>query len=152
MGKLKDYARTSDIMKFNITFGKETFEFHLGQEMIVDENIINKEIKEQPNSYAFLSMLQKKLLRVMLDAEKEMEKKYSEVYNKYKEKTNNLTGRVYDKDYAQHIANANPKYQERKDLYIKAKADYEQVSSAVKSFEQRAFLIQTLSANIRRES
>lgn len=151
MGRLKGYAKSSDIMNINISFGKEQYVFNLYEEAVVSEVVINKEIKEQPTSYAFLTMLQTRLNRVVADAEKEMEKKYSEVYNRYKEKVNDATGRVYDKDYASHIANANPGYQRKKEAFIKAKEDLGIVSTCVKAFEQRAFLIQTLSANIRKE-
>lgn len=138
-------------MRVKVSFGKELFEFNLNEELIVNENKINTEVKEQPNSYAFLSMLAKKLLRVYKDSEKQMEKKFSELYVKYKKKLNPATQRPYDKDYAYHIANSNPDYQELKDKFLKAKSDYDTIETCVKSFEQRAFLIQTLSANIRKE-
>lgn len=150
MGKLRRYAKVSEIMVVNVTFGSEQFIINLYEELVVDENTINKEIKEQPNHYAFLGMLYKKLIRLAADTEKEMEKKFSEVYVKYKEKINDNTGRVYDKEYAQHIANASPKYQELRTKFLKLKADAGDVDVCVKAFEQRKDLIQTLSANIRK--
>ena len=139
-------------MEIDIKFGAEQFHFNLHQELIVNEGVINKEIKEQPNAYAFLAMLHKKLIRTKAEAEAQMEKKYAEIYKKYKEKTNPDTGRIYDKEYAHHIAIANPAYQAKLEKFIEASANVNDIEVCVKSFEQRANLIQTLSANIRKES
>ena len=151
MGKLKGYARASNIMRINITFGGEQFQFNLADELVVNENRINSEIMEQPTSYAFLTTLLTKLIREKEEAEKNLEVQFSKVYNRYKEKLNELTGRPYDKEYAHHIATANPSVVIKREIFIKAKHDVGIISSAVKSFEQRSFLIQTLSANIRKE-
>lgn len=151
MGKLKNYARTSDIMNINLTIGQEQFQFNLYEELVISEEKVNSEIKEQPSVYAFLTTLHKRLVKEMMLAEKEMEKSFSDIYNRYKERVNDNTGRVYDKDYAHHIANANPGFNRARTKFIKAKYDVGVIDSAIKSFEQRFSLIQTLSANLRKE-
>lgn len=152
MGVLKGYAKSSKLMQITINYGDETYSFNLNDELIVTEETVNREIKIQSNSYAFISMLHKKLLINKDKAEKEMEKRFSDIFIKYKEKINPVTQRPYDKEYVTHIANANPGYQKRKDDFIEAKHQYETIGTCVKAFEQRAFLIQTLSANIRKEN
>lgn len=152
MGKIKLYSKTSKITKVDITYGDEQFVFDMSDELRIDREKINSEIKEQPSSYLFLVMLYEKLLNEADIAEADMENVYSRIYKTYKERINESTGRVYDKEYTEHIANASPKYQRAKDKFLKLKGQVGILRACVKSYEQRAFLIQTLSANIRKES
>lgn len=148
--RVKLYSKTSSVMDVNITFGHEQFTFNLYDEIIISEEKINKEVMDQPSAYSFLLMLSKRLLNSMKDKEKEMEKRFSEVYVAYKKKLNPDTQRPYDKDYAYHIANASVKYQTAKEEYLRVKNDYETIITCVESFNQRSYLLQTLSANVRK--
>lgn len=150
ISRIKLYSKTSSVMDVNINFGHEQFTFNLYQEIIISKEKINKEVMDQPTAYSFLLMLSKKLLKSMKDKEKEMEKRFSEVYVSYKRKINPDTQRPYDKDYAYHIANASIKHQTAKEAYLKAKEDYETILTCVESFNQRSYLLQTLSANVRK--
>jgi hypothetical protein len=152
MGKIRGYAKKSDLMNISLIFKSEEFNFNLYEELAIDIDKINTEIKQQPSSYAFLSLLQKKLFKLMKISEGKKDKAYSDIYNKYKEKLNPQTQRPYDKDYASHIANAHPKHQLTLKEYYKVKDDYDTICTCVVAFEQRANLIQTLSANIRKEN
>ena len=76
MGKIGIYASTSKLMDIRIHYGDEKFKFNLYEELVVNENKINSELKEQPSAYSFNSMLKKKLIRRMKDREKEKEKIY----------------------------------------------------------------------------
>lgn len=149
--RIKLYSKTSSVMDVNIIFGHEQFTFNLYDEIIISEEKLNKEVMDQPTAYSFLLMLSKKLLSSMKDKEKEMDKRFSEVYVAYKKKLNPETQRPYDKDYAYHIANASIKHQSAKEAYLKAKDDYETIMTCVESFNQRSYLLQTLSANTRKE-
>lgn len=151
-GRIKLYSKTSSVMDINVTFGHEQFKFNLYEEIIISEDKINKEVMDQPTAYSFLLMLSKKLLASMKDKEKEMEKRFSEVYVAYKKKINPETQRPYDKDYAYHIANASIKHQSAKEAYLKAKDDYDTILTCVESFNQRSYLLQTLSANVRKNN
>lgn len=139
-------------MNIRIIYKNEEFHFNLFEELTISEDRINSEIKDQPSAYAFLAMLQKKLWRKEKDLEKEMEKKFSELFTRYKQETNEATGRVYDKEYAYHIANKHPAYQKKIQAWLDAKDDTDTLLTCVEAFFQRANLIQSLSANIRKSN
>jgi len=150
MKRIKKYASTSSLMDVKITYGEETFEFNLFEELVVNENKINQEIKEQPSSFAFLAMLHKKLLRVSKDKKAEMEKAYARAYMQYKTKIDPETQRLYPKESAKELATKSPIYQQAIKKYHQAEEDWGVMDACVRGFEQRKDLIQTLSANIRK--
>lgn len=152
MGKLNKYAGESGLMRIKISYGDEDFSFNLFKELVVDENTINKQIKEQPSSYAFLTMLHKKLIRVMKDKENEMIKIFKVLFIKYKKDTDEGTGRVYSNDMAEALAYRHATHQAAIRLYHQAQENANILYACVSSFEQRANLIQTISANLRRET
>jgi len=137
-------------MEVSISYGGEKISFNLNSEIIIDENRINEEIKEQPSVFGFLSMLLVKLERVKNDKEKEMEKKFASLFQKYKEETDNLSGRQTNDQLAKEKAINNTGYQRTVSSFHQAKEEYGIIYACVKSFEQRHLLIQTLSANIRK--
>ena len=137
-------------MDIKISYGDESFDFNLFKELIIDENKIDSEIKDQPSAYAFLSMLHKKLIRKLKDKEKEAEKKYWVLFLLHKSQLDETTGKPCSNDVAEGKARKNREYQEKLQAYYDAELDCNVIETCVKSFEQRYSLIQTLSANIRK--
>lgn len=148
--QLIKYAWGSKIMDVSIAYGEEKFKFNLNSEIIIDENRINEEIKEQPSAYAFLGMLHIKLERTMNDKKKEMEKTWAAMYIKFKKEINEQTGRPNSDDLSKEKATNSTRYQTAIDTYHEAKQNAGTIGHCVKSFDQRHSLIQTLSANIRK--
>lgn len=149
-GSLIRYAEKSDLMNIMIVHGDETFKFNLNEEVIVNENRINSEIKEQPSAYAFLGMLHKKLIRKAKDKERTMKKIYAVMYIGFKGEIDEQTNRPTANDLAKEKAIASPRYQRSVKEYIRVQHESEVLEVCVLSFEQRSSLIQTLSANIRK--
>jgi len=150
MKRIKKYASSSSLMDIKITYGDETFEFNLFDELVVDENKINQEIQEQPSAFAFLAMLHKKLLRISKDKKAELEQMYARAYMRWKNKMDSETQRLYPKESAKELATKSPEYQKAIKIYHQAEENWGVIDACVKSFEQRKDLIQTLSANIRK--
>jgi len=151
-GQLIKYSFGSELMNITVKYGEEDFSFNLYAETTVDENTINREIQEQPSAYAFLGMLHKKLIRKAVDKKREMEKTYSDVYIKAKERIDENTGRPTAQELAKEKANASTRYQKAIMIYHDAQHEADIIEVCVRSFEQRQSLIQTLSANIRKTS
>lgn len=149
-GRLIQYSGESDLMNISIIHGDETFKFNLNEEVIVNENRINKEIKEQPSAYAFLGMLHKKLIRKAKDKERTMKKTYAIMFIKFKEEIDDQTNRPTANDLAKEKVIASFPYQKSVKEYIRVQHESDILEVCVLSFEQRASLIQTLSANIRK--
>lgn len=146
---LEKYSKTSDLNNIKIKVGDETFKFNLYEELAINENIINAEIRNQPSIYGFLGMLLTKVNRIKDDAEKEKEKVFAILFSQYKDKFSENTQKTYTDDAAKAMATKNKKYQEALTKYHQAKQNSSTIYTVVKSFEQRYSLIQTLSANLR---
>ena len=149
--KLQTYSKNSVIMDILITYGKEEFDFNLSTELVIDENRINHEAQVQPSSYAFLNMLYKKLIRASKEAEKKVNKKEAELFIKYKKQTDSTTGRKNANETCRAMILVNQAYIMLQEEFIEAEHQASVIEVCVKAFEQRVNLIQTLSANLRRE-
>lgn len=150
MDKLKRYAAESRLMNIRIRYGEDVYSFNLYKELIVDENKINNEIKDQPSGYAFLGMLHKKLIRKAKDRERELEKIYAQLFVNCKKKIDPSTGKLYSNDVVKEMVILDSQYGEALKIFLKAQDDRDDIETCVRSFEERKDLIQTLSANIRK--
>lgn len=139
-------------MDISVTYGEEKIVFNLKEELRIDENIINNELKNQPSSYAFIAMLHKKLVRKSVDSEKKTDRAFAKAFIKNKTSVDESTGRVMSKEVAKEKAELDPVYIKLQKQSSQCKEDADIVYVAVRSFEQRQSLIQTISANLRREN
>jgi hypothetical protein len=151
MKKLLSFAEKSTLMNIRIKYGTESFQFNLFEELQVNENIINDEIKVQPSISGFLGTLLTKLERIREDKEAEMQKIYHKLFALNKSKVVE-SGRYASDDLSKSMAIANRKYQDALKNYLIAKENASHIKTCVNAFEQRSFLIQTLSANLRNKS
>ncbi len=149
--KLDKYVKKSDLMNISINSGGEKFVFNLYEELKIDTSIMEREIKDQPSYYSFLSLLLVQLENVEDDREFEYKKIEAELLIKYKGERDPLTNKPLNNDVAGAKVLANSKYKIAYKKYAKAKKTKGIIKSAVKSFEQRQSLLQTLSANTRNE-
>ena len=138
-------------MDIIIELGQETFRFNLYEELAVTEASIQREIFDQASSYAFVGMLHKKLLKVVADKTLSVDTAWAKSYTWYKGETNDDTGKPYSDDYAKQLANLDKEY-------LAAVAELNSITEkagvlgiCVKAFEERKDLIQTISANIRKD-
>lgn len=152
MKKLNLYAEKSSLMRISVQHGEEKFEFNLFEELKINESIITKEIKNQPNSYAFLSLLQVELSYMKDKAKINEEKVYHTLYARFKAKINAQTKRPNSDDVAKAMTMKHSKYIKARNKTLSLSKQHGTISNCVKAFEQRSSLIQTLSANKRKEN
>lgn len=138
-------------MHILVKYGDELLKFNLNDELIISEERINSEIKDQPSAYGFLGLLHKKLVRIMKDKEMELKKEYSRLYILYKEKKDATTGRPFSDTFVDARIIINLKYQVKFKEFVQAEEDASSIEVCIKAFEQRANMVQTLSANIRKD-
>lgn len=120
---------------------------NITKELSIDENIINSQLKNIPSSYAFLCLLRDNLIKKMDALEREKNIAYSKAWLFYKESDNRLNN-----DTANHKAMVNPKYLSIEERYLKAVHKANKLISICRAYESRERIIQTLSANIRKQS
>lgn len=120
---------------------------NITKEFSIDENIINSQLKNIPSSYAFLCLLRDNLIKKRDTLEREKNIAYSKAWLFYKESDNRLNN-----DTANHKAMVNPKYLSIEERYLKAVHKANKLISICRAYESRERIIQTLSANIRKQS
>jgi hypothetical protein len=120
---------------------------NITKELSIDENIINSQLKNIPSSYAFLCLLRDNLIKKRDTLEREKNIAYSKAWLFYKESDNRLNN-----DTANHRAMVNPKYLSIEERYLKAVHKANKLISICRAYESRERIIQTLSANIRKQS
>ena len=151
MGKIQKYAEASKLLDIRIQYGEEFFKFNLFEELLITEARMDSELKTQASSFAFIAMLHKKLIRVVDDKKMEMDKTYYTKYLEGKELTQESSGRPFTDDQAKAYASSHKEYIKAIQAYNDAKEKAGVISVCVDSFEQRKDLLQTLSANLRKD-
>ncbi len=151
MSRLKQYARKSDLMNIKIRYGEEVFKFNLYKETKIDVDSLDRELKEQPSSYSFLTMLHKKLIKVKATKEALKDRAFARAYVLHKTAIDDSTGRATSKEVAKEKAQINKNFIKSQDEFIQATHDCNIIDSCVRAFEQRKDILQTLSANHRKE-
>jgi len=149
MGKIQKYYKSS-INILSIQYGKEHITLNIAQEAKIKEDNIEDEIKRQPASYAFLFMLHKKLLTEFERLKLRRKSIYGILLAEAKRRTNSAGRPLSDND-AKAWVESHRKYIRISERCIEARDQADQVQAAVKSFEQKKDLIQSLSANLRNE-
>lgn len=150
MGKLLLLAEKSKLMDISIVYGKETIHFNLFEELKIYEGKVNLEAEQQPKIFGFLGILHKKLTRLRDDAKIEMERSLNAAFVRAKRKLNENTQRPNSDDFADARAATDIGYIEASKKYHELKEKAGIIESCLNSFEQRGFLIQTISANLRK--
>lgn len=149
MGKLSKYY-SSTINIISVRYGEEDIRINIARESRINEDTIEEEIKKQPSSYAFLSMLHKRLLTKFELLKLSRKSLYGRLLAEAKKRTG-PSGRPLSDNDAKAWVECHKKYIKASEGCIMARDKADQLFSAVRAFEQRAALLQTLSSNLRRE-
>lgn len=131
----------------SVKYKGKSVTINITKELSIDENIINSQLKNIPSSYAFLCLLRDNLIKKRDTLEREKNIAYSKAWLFYKESDNRLNN-----DTANHKAMVNPKYLSIEERYLKAVHKANKLISICRAYESREKIIQTLSANIRKQS
>lgn len=116
------------------------------KELVINESVINSQLKECPSNYAFLCFLRDKAIKTRDKLEKEKDRKFSELWIYFKGSDSKMTN-----DTATHRAISSKKYQDAEDAFLKASYEASKLISICKAYESRERILQTLSANLRKE-
>jgi hypothetical protein len=150
MGNLIKYANKSKLMNLFIRYGDEKFKFNLFEEAQINEDIIQRELKDQPSAYGFLGVLHAKIKKKEADVETSCKRKYAELYVMYKDQINKITGRPNADDLCREKVLIHPAYIKLEDELNAIREKTNLLAVCVKTFDQRSSLIQTISANNRK--
>lgn len=150
MKSLKSYAKTSPLMEISITTGGETYTFNLHKELKISEDTIGDDLITHPQSYGLLTMLHKELIKRAKEAKLRLESTTGKLWKMYRKKLQE-GARVPGKDIIDKHIDSNSKYIQAKQSLIDLEHHRDIIESCVKAYEARKDLIQTISANRRKE-
>lgn len=145
MTKLVGFAETSKIMDVAVQYKEEKFEFNLDAELKISESSINSHLKGHVRGYAFLSMLHVKLKIKYRDQGKRIQRLKSKLIYKYKPLYKTVT-EAEAVMYKEH-----KELREMEDDLLRIEELRDIIEVCVRSFESRKDLLQSLSANNRKE-
>jgi hypothetical protein len=138
-----------------IVYGKEKFMFNLMSELRISTEDTQSEVMQQPRAYGFLAMLEKKLNARAEELKLEKDRVWGQRFVHYltsdKTKYFKKMGKYPAQDVARALADQDEEYISIHKQFIKTKEDKETIEVCVKAFDQRANMLQTLSANERTE-
>lgn len=142
--------KTSRLLDIRVSYNGEKFRFNLFEELAISEEKINSEIKNQPSNYGFLLLLSQRLKTEFFKLKEDRKRLGGKLFLEAKQ-SSGTNGRAYNDDMAKAYVESNPKYVKLTQQCVQAKDDADIIWAAVKAFEQRASLIQTISSNKRNE-
>lgn len=146
--QLLKYASSAELMNINVRYNGKLYTFNLYDELRVEDNTLNREVREQSISFAFLLVLLKRLQGRASNLEFEIKKIKAKLWLKSKA---NSTDRMTKEDLKLKV-DSNPKVLLKEKHYLKLKSEIDLLEASIRAFEQRSNQIQTLSANIRKTS
>lgn len=144
------YYKVSKLNTLNINYGGEKIRINLWRELRITPESIDVEIKNQPSSYGFLLLLHKKLLAAFEEAKLQRGRTYGRLFLSSKGKTGK-NNRLYSEEACKAYAECHPSFVEASQRCIEIRRSADEVYAAVRAFEQRKDLMQTLSSNQRKE-
>lgn len=150
MGKIHDYLN-SRVLRLKLTYKGEKIDIDLAKELVINRSEISQALRSQPLSYGFLTGLHAHLKKDERRAELEYKRAYSDRYIRLRKKTNPTTNRPYSDDMCKEMANLDTKVRLLENEAVSLKSKVLIVESAIRSFEQKKDMLQTLSANSRKE-
>jgi len=149
--RLLKHAMTSPLMEINLTIGDEHIKFNLHTEIKIRDSIMHKGLKNQPSHYGFLTMLHKNLVKTLMEAKVKEKKAFAHAYLTHKKKINTETNRPNSDDVAKQKAERDIRYIKSQKSVISIQYDASRIESCVRAFEMKKDILQTLSANLRKE-
>lgn len=132
--------------EIEVNYNGKKVVINLTEELSINENIINSQLKEMPSNYLFLSLLRDKAVKVRNSVQAEADEAYAKAWLFYKESDSRLNNDTVTKK-----AETNPKYLSILKRLRVAEDKANKLISACKAYESRERILQTISANTRKQ-
>lgn len=144
MDKLNDIKKHVSV---TFEYDGEQYTLDISKELSINTNLLNDSLKNSPSSYAFLCLVRDTYLKKKETLERERDLSYAQIWIYFKEaypKWNN--------EFTNQKTISSSKYQSICKELESITYIYDTISSICKAFESRERILQTLSANLRKQS
>jgi len=142
-------SKSSPLSILRIKLGKEEVVIDIHKELRILEEGLEDNLKQQPLSYGFLSMVYQEATKTLKEYKLEVEGFYCELYNKHKNAV--VGGKYLTKEGVEAKIKLTPKYKLMCKKLIQLETNKGRLEDLKRSLEQRKDIMQTLSANRRKE-
>ena len=143
MGETTIQDIKDDIIR--VRYKGQLVKINISKELAINENLLNTQLKQLPSNYAFLCLLRDKAIRDRDRLEKKKDAAYSRLWLFYRDTCSN-------NDTAAKKAECSSKYIKIEREHLKAIDKANKLISVCRAYESRERILQTLSANIRKQS
>lgn len=140
--RIKEVSDDHILVKYK---GKEV-SIDITKELQIDENTLNSQLREIPSNYAFLCLLRDEAIRKRDKLERERDFAFSKAWVYFKETDSRMSN-----DLATHKATSSSKFQSMDKKFLKAQDKANRLISICKAYESRERILQTISANTRKQ-
>jgi hypothetical protein len=130
----------------SVVYKGKKIDINITKELSIDENLIDSQLKNQPSNYAFLSLLRDDYIKKRDKLEAEKDYQYSNIWLYYKTSDNRLNN-----DTVHNKVITNIKYQDILSRYQKVSDKANKLISICRAYETRERILQTISANLRKQ-
>ena len=130
----------------SVVYKGKKIDINITKELSIDENLIDSQLKNQPSNYAFLSLLRDDYIKNRDKLEAEKDYQYSNIWLYYKTSDNRLNN-----DTVHNKVITNIKYQDILSRYQKVSDKANKLISICRAYETRERILQTISANLRKQ-
>jgi uncharacterized membrane-anchored protein YhcB (DUF1043 family) len=144
---IERYSKTSSVMDVKLEYNGKVYKFNLYKELKIDGNSTTNQLLTHTTSYAFVAMLHKKLIIRYKEASKALASNKNRLIPLIKNKYNMSSL----KEAEAHLYKNNKVIKEKEKELLRLEEVKDLMEVVVRSFEYRKDLLQTLSANIRKE-
>lgn len=159
MPSLDTYSEKSSLMKANIKVQHgdkvKTYKIDLTNAMDLNENMVNHHIRKYPKYYSFLLMLYHRINKHFEEFEQDLKRLRSEKHIYYKSKKGPYyikEGKYPSEDIVKSYIELDESYISLSNKLLSIRHERDKIDRILKAYETRKDLLQSLSANIRRET
>lgn len=150
---ISNLLESTNALDLTVEIDGKSYTIDMRKELEISETTITQALKNQPTHYAFLSTIHKRALVIKREKERNLDRTYSSLYSKYKSDYDPVKyPRGLNNDLVAAKVEKNIKYIKAKKAVEAIVSQVDLLESYVRAFEQRSSLIQTLSANMRKET
>lgn len=142
-------SKDSAYSTIEIVYGKDKVRVNMFRELKIEEETIEDSLKRQPVTYGFICTAYQGAVQEVKLFKLELDGFYSELYNKYKDKV--ISGKYLTKEALENKIKSDPKYRLMCKKLIRLETSKGILEDFKRALEQKKDIMQTLSANRRKE-
>lgn len=134
------------VKPIKVKFQGKVLKIDIQNELSINENLINSQLKDSPSSYYILCSIRDKYIKERDALAREKEDTYSTQWVYFKD-----SNERWNNDYVSNKVLSSKKYRSVCDRYLEVAAKAAEFISICQAYSNREQILRTLNANIRKQ-